>query len=384
VAKRLKIAFITERFGRRFGGAEAYAVSLCEILSRQHDVTIIASEFDHSLSVNEIFIKRLKGWPSWIRALHFALKTKNLSFSDFDVVHTHAMGTFGDVHVVHVVPVRFRRFFMQNRWRGWLSCLQPRNIAYLWLEANSLQESSKRIVVAVSPSVKAQISTAYPKLSRIEMIAPGASITSTDTTERSSFRVHLGLQKEDVVCLLVARNPLLKGFAAVLQALAHLPEKYKLLVVGADRLSKNYLLSHPSGLKARVNLLEPTSDVSAYYRSADICVHPSLLDSFGMAPLEAMAHGLPVVLSPSQYCGFAAFVRHKHDAWVLDDPTDATEIADAIFALGESSDLREAITRQSRSLVQTFNWESIAQRYEVLYDQIVSDRKGSQSQPLSQ
>ena len=384
MAERLKIAFITERFGRQFGGAEAYAVNLCEVLSRQHDVTIIASEFDHSLPVNEILVKRLKGWPSWIRALHFALKTKKLSYGDFDVVHTHVMGTLGDVHVVHVVPVRFRRFFMQNRWRGWLSYLQPRNIAYLWLEANSLRESSKRIVVAVSPSVKAQISSAYPELNRVEMITPGARMASADATVRSSLRKHLGLDEEDVVCLLVARDPLLKGFAAVLQALALLPENYKLLVVGADHLSRNYLLSYHPSLKGRVNLLEPTSDVSPYYRSADVCVHPTLLDSFGMAPLEAMAHGLPVVLSASQYCGFAAFVRHKHDAWVLDDPKDVTEIAEAIFSLGENPDLRETITRQSRSLVQAFTWESIAQRYEVLYDQIVSFRKGPQSQPRSQ
>jgi UDP-glucose:(heptosyl)LPS alpha-1,3-glucosyltransferase len=377
VAERLRIALISERFGRKFGGAEAYAVNLFEILSKRHDVTVIACEFEHDLPVKEISVKRLKGFPSWMRALHFAYCAKKLTSSGFDVVHAHAMGPAGDVHVVHVVPVRYRRFFMRSKWRGYLSYLEPHNIAHLWLESCSLRYVPGHQVVAVSPSVTKQLQAAYPTLTSIEMIPPGARAQSIDPFVRSSIRQQFGWQDTDVVCILVARNPLLKGLAVSLQALECISEHYKLIVLGADADSKHYFFHHHPELKARVRMLEPTSSVSTYFQSADICLHPTQLDSFAMAPLEAMAHGLPVVLSAEQYCGFAAYVRHQHDAWVLPDPKDAKHLAEALCALGGSPQLREKFVLESKALVRSFSWETVAQRYEALYTRVLSQKKVS-------
>jgi len=384
VAERLRIALITERFGRKFGGAEAYAVNLFEILTTRHDVTVIACQFDHDLPVKEIYVKRLKGLPSWMRALHFAYCAKKLTSSGFDVVHSHAMGPAGDVHVFHVVPVKYRRFYMRAKWRGYLSYLEPHNIAHLWLESSSLRCGPGHQVVTVSPSVTQQLQTAYPAVASIEMIPPGAHVQHIDPIVRSNIRQQLGWQDTDVVCILVARNPLLKGLAVSLQALERLPEHYKLVVLGADAESQQYFSHHHAQLSARVRMLEPTSSVSVYFQSADICVHPTLRDSFAMAPLEAMAHGLPVVLSAVQYCGFAAYVRHQHDAWVLDDPRDAAQLSEAIRALGESSQLREQFIQESHALVQTFSWETVAQRYEALYTNVMSQKEVPQSQPRIQ
>lgn len=380
VAERMRIALITERFGRKFGGAEAYAVNLFEILSKRHDVTVIACEFEHDLPVKEISVKRLKGFPSWMRALHFAYCAKKLTSSGFDVVHSHAMGPAGDVHVMHVVPVRYRRFFMRARWRGYLSYLEPHNIAHLWLESSSLRFVPGHQLVAVSPSVTKQLQAAYPLITSVEMIPPGAHAQHIDPIVRTSIRHQLGWQDTDVVCILVARNPLLKGLAVSLQALERLPEHYKLVVLGADADSQQYFFHHHAQMSARVRMLEPTSSVSAYFQSADICVHPTQRDSFAMAPLEAMAHGLPVVLSAEQFCGFAAYVRHQHDAWVLTDPKDAEQLAEAICALGERPQLRAQFAHESHTLVQTFSWETVAQRYEVLYTNVMSQKEVSQSQ----
>lgn len=375
VSERLRIALITERFGRKFGGAEAYAVNLFEILSKRHEVTVIASEFDHDLDVTEVYVKRLKGFPSWMRALYFAYRAKKLSSSGYDVVHAHAMGPAGDVHVFHVVPVKYRRLFTQAKWRGYLSCLQPRNLAYLWLELSSLRSLPGHQVVTVSPSVTTQLKTAYPNHAAVEMIPPGARAQAIDPALRTRTRDQLGWNERDIVCILVARNPLLKGFAVSLQSLGRLSEQYKLLVIGADDESKKYLLEHHPEMTGRVKLIDPTPNVSAFYQSADICVHPTLLDSFGMAPLEAMAHRLPVVLSAERYCGFAGYVSHRYDAWVLEHPRDAKELAGAIRTLGENPELRAQIVHQSEALVKIFSWETIAQQYESLYSRVLIQKK---------
>ena len=369
MAERLRIALITVRFGRKFGGAEAYATNLVEKLSLKHDVTVIAREFDHDLPIKEIPLAKLKIWPSWIRALHFAYRANKLTCpgSGYDVVHTHAMGPAGDISVFHVVPVKFRRFFQQSRWRGLLGCLLPRNIAYLLLEAASVRLRRGRQIVAVSPNLQDQLLMAYPQLVRIEMIPPGAQPVSVNQEIRARLRAQLGWTTTDVGCLLVARNPLRKGFAAVARALLALPAHYKLVVVGADIETRRYLQRKYPDLLERVTLIDPVSEVSPYYQCADIYVHPTLRDSFGMAPLEAMAHGLPVVLSAKQYCGFAAFVQHRHDAWVLDDPMDPDFIAEALLALNPQHTLGAHLVQQSVTLVETFSWDAIANRYEALY-----------------
>ena len=375
MVERLRLALITERFGRRFGGAESYAVHLFERLSQQHDVTVIAREFDHTLDIKQITVGRMTGWPGWMRALHFAWHAKRLTRDGYDVVHTHAMGPAGDVHVVHVVPVKYRRFFMQSRLRAMLSCLQPRNLAYLWLEAASVRSLPHRHVVAVSPSVKEQLSLAYPAGQSVELIPPGVDVVSVNTQVRHALRTQFDWHEADIGCVLVARNPLLKGFAAVLEALAKLPEHYKLAVVGADAQAEGYLRDRYPDLIARVTLRGPVSDVSPFYQAADLCVHPTLQDSFGMAPLEAMAHSLPVVLSGLPYCGFAKFVKHQHDAWVLENPKDANAIAAALLALGQDPLLRERLVKNSMTVVQAFPWDTVAQRYLAIYLDVVRQRR---------
>lgn len=395
MAERLRIALITERFGRKFGGAEAYAVHLFEKISLNHDVTVIAREFDHSLPIKETHVPILNGWPGWIRALHFAYWARQFtnptgrskSDKDFDVVHTHAMGPAGDIHVVHVVPVKFRRFCLQSRWRGLLSCLQPRNLAYLWLEAQSVRagrSGSGRRVVAVSPSVEAQLYQAYPELKKVEMIPPGANPVPMDQRVRVQMREQFGWGDQDVACLLVARNPMRKGLASTLEAFIRLPHHFKLLVVGADSEARAFLSARYPELVERVSLVDPVAEVSPYFLSADIYVHPTLRDSFGMAPLEAMAHGRPVVLSAKQYCGFAGFLRHQHDAWILDDPKDAQSLTEAILALAPGERLRDEIVLQSQRVVERFSWDAVAKNYEDLYHTVHAERALLHSQPRTQ
>src|SRR5690606_11340944 len=135
-------------------------------------------------------------------------------------------------------------------------------------------------------------------------------------------REELGYGADDWVCLLVARNPLRKGLPTVLKALARLPASCKLLIVGANAATRDFIHKSPAHMELwdRIRLVEETADVSPFYLVADTYVHPTLNDSFGMAPLEAMSFGLPVVLSPGPWCGFAQYVRDGHDAMLLSHP----------------------------------------------------------------
>jgi UDP-glucose:(heptosyl)LPS alpha-1,3-glucosyltransferase len=365
--KRLRIALLTDYFGRRYGGAEAYAVNLFEILARRHDVTVISHDFDHDLPVREIRIAMPALLPSWMRVWIFSMQARSLMRAGYDIVQSQMSGCVGDVEVIHVTPIRYRRLFGRNFFSRVLAWLQPSNVAYLLLEAASVRPGPGRHVVAVSPLLRDRMIDAYGPHLKVEVIPPGATPVPMDLVNRQRVRAELGWADTDVGVLLVARNPLRKGFAAALEALDRLPQQFHLLVVGADPDVQEYMLQHHQALVSRVRLIAPTASVTPYYQAADVYVHPTLMDSFGMAPLEAMAHGLPVIVSGPEYCGFSQYATHMHDAWVLEDPKNPGEIAKALFELGTSQSLRAHFLSHSDLLVKKLSWEQVAEQYEALY-----------------
>ena len=375
--ERLRIALLIDRFGRRFGGAEAYGVNLFEVLSQRHDVTVIAHDFEHDLPVKQVRVTVNRKWPSWLRVWHFAHQAKRLTRDNFDVVHSHMNGGTGDIHVIHVAPIRYRRLSGIGALRRLLVYLQPSNIAYLSLEAAAMRVKTGSRVVAVSHWLKERIHDAYGKQLVVDTIAPGATSVAADPALRSQIRTDLGWAQDDIGCLLVARNPLRKGLATVLEALNQLPENFRLAVVGAQPEMTDYLRVNYPKLVARVNLIAPTSAVSPYYQAADVYVHPTLLDSFGMAPLEAMAHGLPVIVSGPEFCGFGQYVTHRHDAWVLTNPEDPNEIAQGLRALTSDPLLREHLLRHAAKLVASLSWAAAAKKYEALYAESIEARRAA-------
>ncbi|MFP3758033.1 glycosyltransferase family 1 protein, partial [Cupriavidus sp. SIMBA_020] len=47
--RRLRIALLVDRFGNRFGGAEAYGVELMRVLGERHDISVVARDYDSDL-----------------------------------------------------------------------------------------------------------------------------------------------------------------------------------------------------------------------------------------------------------------------------------------------------------------------------------------------
>lgn len=378
MAEKLRIAFLVDRFGRRFGGAEAYGVNLVELLCKRHDVTVIAHDFDHDLPVREVRVRQQRNiWPSWIRVWHFAWRARVLTRSGYDVVHSHMDGGAGDIQVMHVTPYRYRRLNGKSWWRRALVWIQPRNFAYLLIEGASVTPRPGRKLVAVSPFLRDQLHLAYGVSLPIIVVPPGADAVAYDPNMRERTREALGWAPTDKGVLLVARNPLRKGLEAVLQAIETLPDDFHLAVVGAGPELGEFLDRRFPNLRNRVNLIAPTPTVTPYYQAADVCVHPTLGDSFGMAPLEAMAHELPVIVSSAKYCGFAEYVRHLHDAWILQDPQDSADIARGITELCTSASTRARLLQRGAELIQSMSWRVVANKYEALYKESVAQRAAS-------
>ncbi|MBF6615823.1 MAG: glycosyltransferase family 4 protein [Candidimonas sp.] len=377
---RLKIAFVVDRFGNRYGGAEAYGVALMRQLAQRHDVTVFAREYDANCDLVLPFVplRSWKGLPSWVRVLLFSWRARRATRRDYDIVHSHMNGWCGDIEVIHVTPVRYNwRVRALPLAKRLLSYVSPRVQTYLGLEARRVARRPAHRAVAVSGLIADQLEAAYGEAD-YPVIPPGVSVQDSPVeADRTGIRQRLGFAADDHVSLLVARNPLRKGLPTVLRAMALLPARHKLLVVGSNAATRDFIHKAPefAALADRISLVEETSDVAPYYRAADVYVHPTLNDSFGMAPLEAMSFQLPVVLSPAPWCGFAQYVRDGHEALVMKHPEDHHELALCIKRISDDPVCRATLVQGGNAVVARHSWEEVASSYLGLYAEVIAERE---------
>ena len=130
-----------------------------------------------------------------------------------------------------------------------------------------------------------------------------------------------------------------------------------------------------SGLTHRVHFLPLRKDVEFYYAAADAYVGPSLEDAFAMPPLEAMACGLPVIVS--SHAGVSEIVTHETDGLILKDPEDAGALATMIRLLHSDSALRERLGENASRTALQYTWDRNAHELRQIFEQILANRRGA-------
>ena len=110
-------------------------------------------------------------------------------------------------------------------------------------------------------------------------------------------------------------------------------------------------------IESRVHFVGPVSEdeLPALYRGAIALVFPSLMEGFGLPPLEAMACGTPVVASRT-----TAIPEVVGDAGLLIDPLDVDDIRQGIERVLEDSALRAAMRQSGLARARLFSWEIVA------------------------
>ena len=110
-------------------------------------------------------------------------------------------------------------------------------------------------------------------------------------------------------------------------------------------------------------------EVDHMYAVSDLYVMPSVSEPFGIAPLEAMAYDVPVLIS--RQSGVAEVVRNaiKVDFW------DIREMANKICAILSYPFLAAEEVRNCREELKAIRWEHVADRLNAIYAQLVSGGK---------
>ena len=179
--------------------------------------------------------------------------------------------------------------------------------------------------------------------------------------ERVSDVLHtLGVREPFV--LYVGRLTARKNAGALVRAMAQVAQKdLRLVLVGpADRTCENLAeVARAAGVSERVQFLGLRGDeqLRVLYATASLFAFPSLDESFGFPPLEAMAAGIPVIASR-----VPALVETCGDAAVYVDPTEVRDIARAIDSVVADPQRRAELRAAGLRRANVFSWRDSASR----------------------
>ena len=246
------------------------------------------------------------------------------------------------------------------------------------------QETEERIiagadcVVAFSPHERDAMVRLYgADGNRVELIPCGVDLSRFRPVDRTEARRELGLNGHKVM-LYVGRIEPLKGADLLLHAAASLEseEGVQVLVVGSDaegsgemerlhRLSDDLQLGDSVEFVGRV----PQDRLALYYSAADVCVVPSFYESFGLAALESMACGTPVVAT--RVGGLSTIVQHGRTGY-LKSWRCPEAFAQSLEMIMANDDLRDSMGRAARNRAESLSWDQVARRLLALYERLGS------------
>jgi glycosyltransferase involved in cell wall biosynthesis len=215
-----------------------------------------------------------------------------------------------------------------------------------------------RRVVVTSPGTAEALSEYGVARAQISVVPPGVDRAPIARGSRSST-THL---------LCVATLTPRKGHEVLLRALALLREEaWHLTCLGStdrDPLTTAGLQrqAEASGLGGRVDFIgeADAAVVDRYYDSSDIFVLPTLYEGYGMAVAEALAHGLPVISTPTG--GIEHMVGDT--AGVLVPAGDAEALAEALRRVISDTALRSRLAAGAARARDTLpTWEDAARAF---------------------
>ena len=249
-----------------------------------------------------------------------------------------------------------------------------------WMEGYNLRKAKK--IIAMSNVVKNEIIRNYGIGSnKIKTIYSAADLNFFNPkhkkTYRKKIREELGFSDSDKIMIFVGNPFQRKGLDYLIRALPMIKPakaktknktkgKVKLLVMGRDNKEPYIRLAEKLGVSNRIVFGGFTPDINQYFSAADMFVFPTLYEPFGLVILEAMASGLPVVVSSE--AGASELIEDGKDGLLLDNPASPKEIAEKVNYIIKNKKLMNKISKNAEKLAENYNWNIVAEKWLKMFE----------------
>src|SRR2546423_4844072 len=320
----MHVALVRQRYGAH-GGAERFIERARGALSEQGvAVTVLAREWTGDpgtvVRCDPFHVGRV--WRDWSFARAVC---REVARRPFDLVQSHERIACCDIYRagdgVHAQWSHNRRATLGTLGRFGLA-LNPYHRYTLAAERRLFESPRLRAVICNSRMVENEIRmrSGLAK-TKLPVIYNGVNLQSFHPrlreAHRARARAELGIPDGSMTYVFVGGGFERKGVFRLLPAFRRGADaRARLIVVGGDRAAaRAKSLSRELGIGDRVHFLGTRDDVRPWYGAADAFVLPTLYDPFPNAALEAMACGLPVIVTFQ--CGAAELIEEGVNGYVV-------------------------------------------------------------------
>ena len=368
-----RIALVRQRYNP-FGGAERFIERALASLERLGaEVTLIAREWRDAgarrfLRVNPPYIGALWRDAGFARAARAAWTRER-----FDLVQSHERIPGCDVYRagdgVHRQWLEYRLQEASRLERTKVRA-NPYHRYVCKVERSLFEHPRLRAVICNSQMVRADVLRHFRVAeAKLHVVYNGVDLDHFHPRHRAALRTQtrsaLGCADGDLLFAFVGSGFERKGLRCAIDALARSADaRLRLAVAGQDRDAARFAArARAAGVADRVRLLGGVEDVRPLYAAADCFILPTLYDPFPNAALEALAMGLPVIVS--RHCGAAELVRTGENGWTC----EVHEVAALTALLGAAAAVvrDEKMRAAARASAEGFGIDDMAGKLTALY-----------------
>ena len=190
--------------------------------------------------------------------------------------------------------------------------------------------------------------------------------------DEEKYKIH----KDEKIVLFLGRITMQKGpeyFLAAAKKVLEVMDNVKFVMAGSgDMIRRTIEMAAAMGIGHKVLFTGflRGGDVEKVFRMADLYVMPSVSEPFGIAPLEAMSHDVPVIISKQS--GVSEVLTHalKVDFW------DVNEMANKIIAVLKHPPLASTLRQHGSFEVARMSWTDAARACVQVYDSAMHAMNG--------
>ena len=286
------------------------------------------------------------------------------SHEDFDVIHAHDWMTFpagqavsaatGKPLLVHVHSTEFDR--------------AGENVNQHIYEIERTGMHASRRVICVSYLTRGTAISRYG----IDPDKISVVYNAVEAADNNVSNVSVPIKRDEKIVLFLGRLTMQKGpeyFLAAAQKVVSKFDNVRFIIAGGgDMIDRCVRLSAEMNIGRYVTFTGflRGDDVARVFKMADLYVMPSVSEPFGIAPLEAISHDVPAIIS--RQSGVSEILTHalKVDFWDTDD------MANKILAVLRHDPLRRTLRQHGQIEVQKLSWLDSARGLSDIYQQVVS------------
>ena len=385
----MKVAIVTPTFLPVRGGAEVVVhQEALKLLDLGHEVTVFVPNRFAKGNQNHPYAV-VPFWPSTYSIVE-RVPVLGQRMVRWQLSRYAKAGTFDVWHVHFAYPTGFALLKFLERWKqvGILTChgadIQTDPATGYGFRLNPVVDDRVRETAAFFPCLTAiseSVSVEYEALNvpkdRIRSVPNGVTLDRfVQKRDRIETRRVLGIPPETKVVLAVGRNHPKKGYCHLVEAASFLKGKtdipFLVMFVGPgvgdlDPLAADLGVSDIIRTVERIEGAGegiagdlPPDALIEVYQAADLFVLPSIMETFGMVLVEAMACGLPVVTTDAPGC--RDIVSHNENGLVV-TAGDGEALANAILCALTDSDLALRISKAGYAKVAMYDWERVTEMY---------------------